>query len=680
LCEHVFVSRTAAQSGVQLTLGGADGLVALLDERQEPVGFADAAEALFALRAAPADLAARLVRDVVGGDARLVELAGDRVRLAQWDARPATPIEAARFVVVDLETTGTRPGDRIIEIGAVRMSGLEAVATFERIVDPGVPLPATITSLTGLRERDVRRGEPIRRALPDFLAFAAGATLVAHNARFDIGFLNRALMALEGRRLAAPVLDTVLLARKLLAGRLTSCSLATLSDRFSTSVRPCHRALPDAQATAEVLAALLGRAQERGVETVEDAISFAASAPRRARSRRGLAHAVPPGPGVYVFRDARGQALYVGKARDLRTRVRSYFGARRQKPALEAALLALDRIEVAPLGSELEAGLAELSLIQRWRPPANTRSARPDRYAYLRLGLADPSPALGVRAAPRDDGALYAGPFRTRRAADEAAAALRDAFGLRTCRPRVPRDDGTCLRGLLGRCHAPCRGAAEVEAYGEAVQRLRRYLEGAGEAPRGLVRERVQALAAGTRFEEAARQSRRVGAVETIDRGLATVRRARSRSGVIVAAGVDGAVVRVLCVRGGELAAAVSVPRRGDPSSALGGALRALEPALPAAPRQPAVRAGAGECDDATLVAASIAGPWMLAERYDAAVLLCDALAGRDPSVVGIALRPGDPPGRLVPRIVEARARVQPRPPLPPGRWRAWHELRQVEA
>jgi hypothetical protein len=129
-------------------------------------------------------------------------------------------------------------------------------------------------------------------------------------------------------------------------------------------------------------------------------------------------------------------------------------------------------------------------------------------------------------------------------------------------------------------------------------------------------------------------------------------------------------------VRSGELAAAVSVPRRGDPSSALGGALRALEPALPMAPRQPAVRDGG----DATLVAASIAGPWMLAERFDAAVLLCDALSGRDPSVVGIALRPGDPPARLVPRIVEARARIQPRPPLPPGRWRAWHELRQIEA
>ena len=127
-----------------------------------------------------------------------------------------------------------------------------------------------------------------------------------------------------------------------MAGRLSRFGLATLSERFDTTVRPCHRALPDALATAEVLVALIGRAQERGAETVEDLQALAASAPRRARMRRHLGEGAPPGPGIYVMRDRNGQALYVGKATDLRRRIRSYFGTRKQRPAVEAALLALD--------------------------------------------------------------------------------------------------------------------------------------------------------------------------------------------------------------------------------------------------------------------------------------------------------------------------------------------------
>ena len=317
--------------------------------------------------------------------------------------------------------------------------------------------------------------------------------------------LDRALTALEGRRLALPVLDTVGLARRLLSGRLARFDLATLADRFSTSVRPCHRALPDALATAELLAALAGRAQERGIDTVEGLIELSEAPVRRVRTRRHLSDAAPRGPGVYVMRDAHGQALYVGKASDLRSRTRSYFGSRRQKPSLEAALLALDRIDTAPLGSELEAALAEIELIQAWRPPANVRDARPDRAVYLRLGLADPYPALGVRGQVRPDGALYAGPLRS-----QAASRTRPR---RRCATRSP-----CARAARGcrsttaRACAGCSGAARrraaarrtTPAYADGVERLRLHLEGRGEGASAALAERGAALIAERRFEEAA--------------------------------------------------------------------------------------------------------------------------------------------------------------------------------
>ena len=167
--------------------------------------------------------------------------------------------------------------------------------------------------------------------------------LVAHNARFDMAFLDHETMRLTGKRVVATVVDTVGLARRLL-GRQPA-NLGALAYRFATDVRPCHRALPDAEATAEILLRLIGMAQERGARTVGDLVELAATKPRRVQRKRSLAFGAPQRPGVYLFRDKHDQVLYVGRARDLHARLRSYFRSDRQRPAVEAALAALERVE-----------------------------------------------------------------------------------------------------------------------------------------------------------------------------------------------------------------------------------------------------------------------------------------------------------------------------------------------
>src|SRR5579884_4305720 len=218
----------------------------------------------------------------------------------------------------------------------------------------------------------------VAAAVRRFLAFAGDAVLVAHNARFDMAFLDEETVRATGSRVAATVLDTVALARTLL-GRQPA-NLASLAYRYATDARPCHRALPDAEATAEILLRLIGLAQERGARSVGDLVELAATRPRRVQRKRNLAFGAPQRPGVYLFRDAHDQVLYVGKARDLRARLRSYFRSERQRPAVEGALGALAHIEWRVLGSELEAALEELRLIRELRPPANARATRPDRY------------------------------------------------------------------------------------------------------------------------------------------------------------------------------------------------------------------------------------------------------------------------------------------------------------
>src|SRR6266849_9491474 len=299
---------------MQLRLDAADRLVELVEERRGPVYAEEAARRLFALRHAPVGLARSLLEEVVGDDTRLV-WRGESVGLADPPGADVL-VEDATFVVVDLETTGLRPGSsRICEIGAVRVSGFELAEEFQTLVDPGVSIGPAISALTGLRDSELRGQPHAAAAVRRFLEFADDAVLVAHNARFDLAFLDRETERLTGARIASPVVDTVPLARRLLAGRVPRASLAQLSYFLGTSVQPCHRALPDAQATAEVLLALIGLAQERGARTVSELVALAATRTRRVWDKRQLAFGAPPRPGVYLFYDRNEQLLYVGRAR-----------------------------------------------------------------------------------------------------------------------------------------------------------------------------------------------------------------------------------------------------------------------------------------------------------------------------------------------------------------------------
>jgi DNA polymerase-3 subunit epsilon len=493
---------------MQLSLDGADRLVELVEERRSPVPADEAARVLFKLERAPLGLARTLLDEVVAADARLA-WRGASVALA----RPASPdiaLDAATYVVVDLETTGLRPGSAgICEIGAVKLRGLEPAATFQTLCNPGLPVPPSVAALTGIVERDLRGAPPSRAAVRDFLAFTPeGSALVAHNARFDLGFLDREVTRLTGGRLAGPVVDTVWLARRLLTGRTPRASLSELARFFGTSVEPCHRALPDAQATAEILVALIGLAQERGATTVADLCRLSEPRTRRVYGKRSLAFGAPERPGVYLFRDAHGGALYVGRARDLRARLRSYFRSERQRPAVEAALAAVERIEWHVLGSELEAGLEELRLLRELRPPANARSARPDRYVYLRR---------------RGDGVVVTsastelGPIRSRRRAQLAARAL--------------------------------QGAAPDE-----LDRL----SAGGPLPR--LRARLRRLAESLRYEDAARLRDRIAALESVVRDLAALERLRQVELCLLAPAAEEGFRRAFFVARGRVVDVRSVP------------------------------------------------------------------------------------------------------------------------
>jgi DNA polymerase III subunit epsilon len=411
------------------------------------------------------------------------------------------------FVVVDLETTGGSPTDHAItEVGAVTYRGGERLSTFQTLVDPRQPIPPYVAHLTGIDDLSVAGAPEIHHILPSFLEFARGAIFVGHNASFDFGFLNANLLRLDYEPLDGPPICTARLARRVVWPDVPNVRLATLARYFRTRSTPVHRALADAEATAEVLDGLIELGGRLGISTLGDLREACTARGRPNFGKIRLADPLPRSPGVYLFEDRSGKVLYVGKAVDLRARVRSYFyGDERKK--VQNLLDAVQRVHaiLTPEG-EAEALVLEARLIARHEPPFNSHGKRWRRYAYLKIDPTEAWPRVKVvRTAPADDGCSYLGPFGSSARARQAKDAIEDAFRIRRCTTSmgVRTRFAPCALADMGGCLAPCDGRTTSERYGELVGSLVASLA----APADLLAKlegRMHDLAAHERFEEAA--------------------------------------------------------------------------------------------------------------------------------------------------------------------------------
>jgi DNA polymerase-3 subunit epsilon len=511
---------------------------------------------------------------------------------------PAPPLQASfddlgthlsqvTFCVVDLETTGGAETDMITEVGAVKVRGGEVLGEFQTLVNPRSHIPPLIAVLTGITNQMVARAPSLREVLPAFLAFAQGTVVVAHNAPFDVGFLRRACESLDYPFPRWPVLDTAALARQiLLRDEVRNCKLGTLAAHFRTTVTPNHRALTDAQATVDVLHGLMERVGNLGVHTLEDLQEFARQVSPQRRAKRTWASDLPERPGVYLFvaeHEGERQVLYVGKSKNIRTRVRSYFTAAEKRPRMEEMVRVATGVEAVPCVTTLQADVVELRLIAAHAPRYNRRSKYPERVQWVKI-TDEPFPRLSIVRAVRDDGATYFGPFSRRQAAEDVLHAVYDSFPIRQCTPRLSlAGTGTaCALAGMGRCSSPCDGSISPDAYRGVVEQVRGALAlDARPAVTG-VQGRLLRLVDQQRFEEAATIRRRL---ETLTRTGARFHRVASLAACpeIVAARREGDDWEIHVVRHGRLAAA-GVAGRHDVPQAVARALRATAETVPAPP------------------------------------------------------------------------------------------------
>jgi DNA polymerase III subunit epsilon len=479
-------------------------------------------------------------------------------------------IDEATFIVTDTETTGARPADaRLLEIGAVRVDGLRITERFQQLIDPQRAVPRWITDLTGISTAMVFGQPPAERVLPDYLDFLGDGILVAHNLRFDEGFLNAeldlaGLPALDNNRLC-----TLRLARRLLPG-LPSKGLDALVKHFGVRVEARHRALGDAEATAHILILLLDRLRTSfGIETVEQLLLFqnqryktATGEPSSVRRiREKVLPGLPDRPGVYFMKDSRGQVIYIGKAKSLRNRVRSYFNGIDAHPEHTRKLVYTVRgIDWQETGSELGAVLLESKLIKSHLPRFNRAGRRYSRYAFLRLDTTHDFPTLTTTSLIRSDGAEYYGPVGKRRQAEEIVELINRLFKLRECNEGVFRQHRACLYQNIGRCTAPCTGEHAPGTYTDEVQRVRQFITGQDEMVQQTVEEAMRRAALERNYEDAAwyrDQLRRLERTLGRKRQLATA--VHDLNAVLVEPGRDEGAVELFMLRFGRLVATTSV-------------------------------------------------------------------------------------------------------------------------
>ena len=454
-----------------------------------------------------------------------------------------TPLIDVTFCILDLETTGGSPDDdRICEVGAVKVRGGECLGTFHTLIDPERSIPPAITVLTGLTTQIVAPAPRIASVLPSLLEFMGDAVFVGHNVRFDRAFLDAALVRAGHPRLSNVTVDTCALARRLVRDEVPDCKLGTLASRLRLDHRPNHRALDDALATADLLHVLLERAAAFGVFALDDLLELPTAAAHPQAAKLGLTDKLPRAPGVYLFRDATGRVLYVGKASDLRSRVRSYFSSdtRRKVGGLLRETATIDHIVTT---SPLDAAVQEIRLIHDLLPRYNRQGTTFAKSAYLKL-TDEAFPRLSVVRQVRDDAATYLGPLPSARAAKRVAEAVESVLPVRRCTldPARAARAAPCAPAQLGVSVCPCVGEIDRDAYAPIADRVRDALTDDPTVVIDPLVERMHALAGQDRFEEAADVRDRAAAFADAHRRVRRFDRLRRAGRLVVRVGEHRAV------------------------------------------------------------------------------------------------------------------------------------------
>lgn len=421
------------------------------------------------------------------------------------------------FIVVDVETTGTSSSQsRITEIACVVVNDGAIRHEFSSLVNPRQFIPAYIEQMTGITNAMVRNApdelDVFRQVHTLFML--PNTVFVGHNEQFDWGFVTAAMQRCDIDMPPLPRLCTCKLARRLLP-KDKKKNLGAVSKHYGIEIESRHRAFGDAQATAKVLLEMIEEIQERHeAETFEDILTFQNQrlkkflpTPRVLKRVQPTLDSLPEEPGVYYMKDSSDFIMYVGKAKSLKDRVRSYFQLSAQHPKKIAEMVQkVHSIHYEVTDTDLGAMIFESREIKRLKPPYNTMSKKLRSYPFLRLTTNQDFPRMEWCSSIDDDGAEYYGPFPSRSMAEQIRETIEHNFPLRTCAGELQphAEFRPCFYYHIKKCGAPCAQLQSKEEYAQAVNLTRDFLSGMSTGIVASLEEEMHECAENLDFENAA--------------------------------------------------------------------------------------------------------------------------------------------------------------------------------
>ena len=374
------------------------------------------------------------------------------------------------MALVDIETTGGKAiRDAITEIAVLLIDHGKVTGTWQTLINPGVPIPPFITELTGIHNGMVKSAPRFSEVASELMQVLEGRVFVAHNARFDYGFIKQALKR-EAFEYTTQPLCSVKLSRALFPG-FKSHSLDALIKRFNLQLPSRHRAFGDCLAIAQFFAATGKLLNQADIQAAcADALSQASLPSHLPKSR---VNKIPNTPGVYYFYDKDGKLLYVGKSISLKKRVLSHFYQDHQNPKdLEMSRLIAD-ISYTRTASDFSAQLLESEEIKRHSPPYNRRLKKltklyqyriaPNKAGYQQVRIEPITPTTDIDFSD-------CGLFRSQKQAEEQLRKLADSHYL--CHQLLglePASGRACFRAQLKRCFGPCSGKEPTHSYNDRL-------------------------------------------------------------------------------------------------------------------------------------------------------------------------------------------------------------------
>ncbi len=370
-----------------------------------------------------------------------------------------------RITFVDVETTGGRSAyDRIIEIGMLRVENNEVARTFSSLINPHTYIPQEIERLTGITQKDVERAPSFREVADEILEMLDESIFVAHNVRFDYGFLKQEFLRLN-TAFSSKQFCTVRLSRNLFPA-YRHHNLDSIIERFGLRCESRHRALDDAKVIYEFY---LKIQEKLPPEKIGDAVDKAMKKPSLPLYlTQSAVDRLPDQPGVYIFYGEQDAPLYVGKSKNIRNRVLSHFSSDIRSNTEMKISQQVRRVEALPTAGELGALVLESQLIKKLLPLYNRRlrlkhelialrESRQNGYQTVKIEPVTAILPLGL--------STYIGFFRSRKQAKTYLTKLRAEYYLCDKLLQLENTQKACFSYRLGLCRGACIGKESVLRY-----------------------------------------------------------------------------------------------------------------------------------------------------------------------------------------------------------------------